>query len=162
MPELRRLRANDAPAVLAFEVTNRTYFAKYISDRGDDYFLNFTEQHNAQIAEQETGSCVYHVLVDDDGAILGRFNLYEVHDGTAVVGYRIAESVAGRGVATAFVHELCQLAATKNDLQILSAAVSDENIASKKVLTSNGFVAVGSAEPGGHAGTLYRRILTEK
>jgi [ribosomal protein S5]-alanine N-acetyltransferase len=34
MPELQRLHADHAPAVLAFELANRTYFAAFISDRG--------------------------------------------------------------------------------------------------------------------------------
>ena len=34
MPELQRLRADHAPAVLAFELANRAYFATFISDRG--------------------------------------------------------------------------------------------------------------------------------
>jgi len=38
MPELERLRAGHAPAVLAFELANRAYFAASVSDRGDDFF----------------------------------------------------------------------------------------------------------------------------
>ena len=33
MPELQRLRADHAPAVLAFELANRAYFAAFISER---------------------------------------------------------------------------------------------------------------------------------
>ena len=43
---------------------------------------------------------VFHVLLDGDGAVVGRFNLYNLEDGTAEVGYRVAQQVAGRGVAT--------------------------------------------------------------
>ncbi|NUV38105.1 GNAT family N-acetyltransferase, partial [Streptomyces sp. KAI-27] len=38
MPELQRLRADHAPALLAFERENRAWFARTISDRGDAYF----------------------------------------------------------------------------------------------------------------------------
>ncbi|CAL9658687.1 hypothetical protein SUDANB126_06911 [Streptomyces sp. enrichment culture] len=38
MPELKRLHAGRAPAVLAFEPANRTCFAASIPDRGDDFF----------------------------------------------------------------------------------------------------------------------------
>lgn len=34
VPELQRLNAGHAPAVLAFELANRGYFAASISDRG--------------------------------------------------------------------------------------------------------------------------------
>ena len=161
MPAFQQLRGDHALAVLAFELANRSYFAATISDRGDEYFHNFTERHNAQVAEQETKTCIYFVLVDDEGTILGRFNLYEIHDGTANVGYRVAESVASRGVGAASVRELCQIAATKYGLQSLSAAVTLENIASQRVLAKNGFVPDGPGEPGGRAGTWYRRTLSE-
>ena len=54
---------------------------------------------------------VFHVLVGDDGEVLGRFNLVGIEDGTADLGYRVAEKAAGRGVATAAVLEVCRLAA---------------------------------------------------
>lgn len=73
--------------------------------------MSFTERHNALLAEQETGLCACYVLVGEDGSVLGRFNLYDIQDGTAELGYRVAQHVAGRGVATAAVRELCQLAA---------------------------------------------------
>jgi [ribosomal protein S5]-alanine N-acetyltransferase len=159
VPELQRLRADHAQAVLAFELANRAYFARSIDDRGDEYFDQFAERHNALLAEQESGAGIFHVLVDEDGAVLGRFNLFDVEDGTAVLGYRVAEHVAGRGVATAAVLELCRVAAAEYGLHRLSAAVNHDNIASQKVLNKAGFSAVGPASPGGHPGTWYRRDL---
>lgn len=38
MPELKRLRAGHAPAVLAFEPADRACLAASVSDRGDDFF----------------------------------------------------------------------------------------------------------------------------
>jgi len=78
VPELQRLRAEHAPAVLAFELANRAYFATFISDRGDEFFDHFTERYSALLAEQEAGTCVFHVLVGEDGTVLGRFNLYRL------------------------------------------------------------------------------------
>jgi hypothetical protein len=43
VPELQRLRADHAAAIMAFESANRAYFATSISDRGDEYFERFTE-----------------------------------------------------------------------------------------------------------------------
>ncbi|HEY5304436.1 MAG TPA: GNAT family N-acetyltransferase [Acidimicrobiales bacterium] len=159
MPILQRLCAAHAPAVLAFELANRSYFAAFISDRGDEFYIHFTENYNALLVEQETEACIFHVLVDDDGTVLGRFNLVEIHDGTAVLGYRLAENVAGRGVATATVQELCQLAAAEYGLRTLRAATTLDNVASQKVLTKAGFASAGPAEPGGRPGTWYQRAL---
>ena len=163
MPELQRLRADHAPAVLAFELANRSYFAAFISDRGDEFFDEFAERHSALLAEQEAGICIFHVLVGEDGSVLGRFNLFDIENGTAALGYRVAQQVAGRGVATATVRELCQLAAAQYGLRTLRAATSHQNVASQKVLTNAGFIPAGPADPadiGGQQGTWYQRDLT--
>lgn len=162
MSELQLLRADHRAAVLAFELANRAYFAAFISDRGDEYFDQFTARHRALLAEQEAGTSAFYVLVAEDGSVLGRFNLYDLEDGTAVLGYRVAQHVAGHGVATATVRELCQLAAARHGLHTLRAATSLENAASQKVLTRAGFVPAGAADPahlGGKAGTWYQRDL---
>jgi ribosomal-protein-alanine N-acetyltransferase len=162
MPELKRLQADHAPAVLAFELANRAYFAASISDRGDEFFDQFTDRHNAALAEQEAGSCASYVLVGDDGSVLGRFNLYDLKDGTARLGYRVAERVAGRGLATEAVRELCGIAAAQHGLRMLRAATSDANLASRKVLTKAGFTPVGPAAPadlGGKSGIWFERDL---
>jgi len=144
---------------LAFELANRAYFATFVSDRGNGFYDHFTEQYNVTLAEQEAGICIFHVLVGEDGTVLGRFNLYRLEDGTAELGYRVAQHVAGRGVATAAVQELCRLAAGQYGLRTLKAATTHDNVASQKVLTKAGFVPAGPAEPGGRPGTWYQRDL---
>jgi ribosomal-protein-alanine N-acetyltransferase len=162
VPELEQLRADHAPAVLAFELANRAYFAASISDRGDEFFDQFSDRHSALLADQEAGTCAFYVLVADDGSVLGRFNLYDFKDGTANLGYRVAQQAAGRGVATAIVLELCRIAAARHGLRTLRAATSHGNNASQKVLAKAGFVPVGPAAPadlGGKSGTWYQRDL---
>jgi hypothetical protein len=63
------------------------YFAASISDRGDEFFDQFAERYSALLAEQEAGSVAFYVLVDDHGAVLGRFNLYDLKGGSAELGY---------------------------------------------------------------------------
>ena len=164
MPELKRLCAGHAPAVLAFELANRAYFAASVSDRGDEYYDQFSERHSALLAEQEAGICAFYVLVAEDGSVLGRFNLYDLDNGSAELGYRVAQHAAGRGVATATVQELCQLAATRHGLRRLRAATAHDNAASRKVLAKAGFIPVGPADPadlGGKSGTWYQRDLRQ-
>jgi [ribosomal protein S5]-alanine N-acetyltransferase len=159
VPELQRLRAGHGPAVLAFELANRAYFASFISDRGDEFFDHFTEHYTALLAEQAAGTRIFHVLIGEDGTVLGRFNLVDIEDGTAELGYRVARQVAGRGVATATVQELCRLAAAQYGLRTIRAAVTHDNVASQRVLAKAGFVPAGPAEPGGRPGTWYQRDL---
>jgi ribosomal-protein-alanine N-acetyltransferase len=158
VPALQLLRDDHAPAVLAFERANRGYFAASISDRGDAFFEKFDEIHRARLAEQEAGEGAYYVLVDDDGSVLGRFNLILGTDGLAEVGYRVAERAAGRGVATAAVRDLCRIAATQHGVRRLRAATSTANVASQRVLQKAGFVVDGPADPadiGGKQGSWY-------
>ncbi|MGW5018856.1 GNAT family N-acetyltransferase [Streptomyces cacaoi] len=162
MPELQRLHAGHAPAVLDFELANRAYFAASVPDRGDDFFDRFADRFHALLAEQEAGVCAFHVLIAEDGAVLGRFNLVDIEDRTAELGYRVAQFAAGRGVATTTVRELCRLAADRYRLRTLRAAAVRRNTASRKVLTKAGFVPVGPADPnrlGGEPGTWYQRDL---
>jgi [ribosomal protein S5]-alanine N-acetyltransferase len=162
MPELEQLRAGHAAAVLAFELANRAYFAASVSDRGDDFFAEFGDRHRAMLAAQEAGDCACYVLVGDDGSVLGRFNLYDLADGTATLGYRVAQQVTGRGVATEAVRELCRIAAERHGVRTLRAATSHDNAASRRVLTKAGFVPAGPAAPadlGGKSGTWYQRDL---
>jgi ribosomal-protein-alanine N-acetyltransferase len=162
VPELQQLQAGHAPAVLAFELANRAYFAAFISDRGDEFFDQFTGRHSALLTEQEAGLGAFYVLVAGDGSVLGRFNLIFAGDGTAELGYRVAQDAAGRGVATAAVRELCQLAAASYGLRTLRAATADTNAASRRVLAKAGFQPAGAADPaevGGKPGTWYQRDL---
>ncbi len=147
MAELEPLRAGHAAAVLDFELANRAYFATMISDRGDDYFEQFTERLEALIADQEAGSAAFYVLVNEDGSVLGRFNLELVGDGVATLGYRVAQHVTGRGVATATVRQLRALAASRHGVRTLRAATSLGNVASQRVLLKAGFAEAGPADP---------------
>ena len=145
--------------MLAFEQENRAYFAESVSDRGDDFYEEFAERYRELLAEQEAGVCVFHVLVDEDERVVGRFNLYDVVDGTAVVGYRVARRVSGRDVATSGLRNLCRIAGEEYGLRTLRAATSNENVASQRVLAKAGFVAIGPAEVGGRQGAWYELVL---
>ncbi|MCC9711091.1 GNAT family N-acetyltransferase [Streptomyces sp. MNU76] len=163
MPELQRLRAEHATAVLDFELANRAWFAASVPDRGDAFFDRFTDRYDALLAEQEAGVCAFHVLVAEDGSVLGRFNLVDIENGSAHLGYRVAQHVAGHGVATATVRQLCRSAPDRYGLRTLRAAVAHRNAASRKVLIKAGFVPVDAAAPddlSGEPGTCYERDLS--
>ncbi|GGV85129.1 hypothetical protein GCM10015535_31440 [Streptomyces gelaticus] len=157
MPELQRLRPDHAPALFAFEQENRTYFAASIPDRGDAYFTEFDARLTALLAEQASGLCHFHVLVDPEGEILGRFNLVDVADGSAELGYRVAKKATGRGLATATVHRLCALAVEEYGLTTLRASTTLDNPASQAVLTRTGFVPTGELLLDGRPGIGYVR-----
>jgi ribosomal-protein-alanine N-acetyltransferase len=156
------MRADHAAPVLAFELENRAYFTRFISDRGDVFFENFARGFAEALAEQQAGDCAFYVLVDDDGSVIGRFNLFDLRGRDPHLGYRVAERVAGRGVATAAVEEVCGIAATVFGFRTVRAAVADSNVASRRVLTKAGFNTIGEADPseiGAKRGSWYGRNL---
>ncbi|MFG1675253.1 GNAT family N-acetyltransferase [Micromonospora sp. NPDC049282] len=160
MPELERLTAGHAPAVLRFERENRAYFARFVPDRGDEYFAGFAARHAALLDEQERGICHFHVLTEDDGAVLGRFNLVDVVDGNAELGYRVAEHAAGRGLAQHGVRRVCDLARDEYGLRRLVASAALANPASLAVLRRIGFAPDGEVELNGEPGVRHILDLT--
>jgi ribosomal-protein-alanine N-acetyltransferase len=143
MPDLQLLRLDHAPALLAFERENRAYFAASIPDRGDEFFAEFDTRHAQLLASQAAGTDYFYVLVAEGGEVVGRVNLFKVADGSAELGYRIAQKAAGQGLATAAVRQMRELAATEYGLTRLRARVTLDNPASRAALEHNGFVAVG-------------------
>ncbi len=93
--------------------------------------------------------------MDDAGEVLGRVNLIDVADGSAELGYRVAERAAGQGLATRAVRQVRELAATVYGLTELLAVTTYDNPASRAVLARAGFVATGDITLDGRPGTGY-------
>jgi len=155
MPDLQLVCLDHAPALLEFERENRAYFAAVIPDRGDEFFAEFDTRHAQLLERQAAGTDYFHVLMTEHGEVVGRVNLVEVADGSAELGYRIAQKVSGRGLATAAVGKVRELAATKYGLTRLRARVTLDNPASRKVLEHNGFVVVGELTLNGKPAMSY-------
>jgi ribosomal-protein-alanine N-acetyltransferase len=160
VPELELLRLDHAPALLAFERENRAYFAASIPDRGDEYFAQFDARHRDRLAEQDAELCFFHLLVNRDGEVLGRINLVDVADGSAELGYRIAEKAAGQGLATTAVRQICSLAVAEYGLTTLRAATTLDNNGSRAVLARTGFVPTGETVLSGRPGISYALNLS--
>lgn len=159
IPELQRLRADHAAALLAFEQENRTYFAASVPDRGEDYFTHFEARHRDLLAEQTAGLHYFHVLIGPCGEVLGQINLVNVQDRSAELGFRIAERAAGQGLATTAVRQTCVLAATEYKLAALQARTTRDNTDSRAVLARTGFVHAGEVQFDSQAGLHVERDL---
>ncbi|MFF2601221.1 GNAT family N-acetyltransferase [Streptomyces californicus] len=155
MTSISRLRADHAEAVLAFECENRAYFAASVPDRGDGYFAEFAVRHRALLDEQEAGLHHFHLVEDDDGRVLGRINLVGVRDGSAELGYRMAEKAAGRGLATWAVQRIRVLAVRDYGLTALRAETTLDNTGSRAVLARTGFEPVEDVMFGDRPGRRY-------
>ena len=152
---MERLAAGHVVELLRFERENRAFFARSVPDRGDDYFARFAERHAALLAEQDSGLCRFHVLADDDGRILGRFNLVDIAGGSAELGFRVAERAGGRGLAKDGVRLIGDWARDDHQLRRLVATASQNNAASRAVLRATGFEPVRKEA----TGILHRREL---
>ena len=162
MPELQRLRPGHAPAVLAFEQANRAYFAASISDRGDEYFDQFAEQHSALLDEQRPAPAP---------TTCSSPRTARSWAGSTCTVSRTAPPNSATGSpstppAAAWRPRPCGNYAgwrpPGTGCASIRAATTHDNIASQKVLTNTGFVPVGPADPahiGGKQGTWYQRDL---
>jgi [ribosomal protein S5]-alanine N-acetyltransferase len=159
VPEIERLRLDHAAAILTFEQENRAYFAAAIPDRGDGFFADYDAQHRALLDEQDAGEGHFHVVMED-GAVIGRFNLFGVADGGAELGFRIAEKSAGRGVAQWAVRQICELAVAEYGLTTLRARATVRNAASRAVLARTGFEVTGETVLNGLPALTFARALT--
>ena len=102
------------------------------------------------------------MLVGDGGEVLGRVNLIDITDGVADLGFRMAEKVTGRGVATAAVREVCVLARETYELTSLRAAAAVDNVGSRRVLDRTGFVPTGeTVQLPGRPGLRYTLLLRQ-
>ena len=140
---LERLRDDHAVRLLAFERENRAYFARIIPDRGDAYFEEFEARHASLLADQAAGIDHFHVVVEE-GRIVARINLVDVKEGSAELGYRVAEDAGGRGIATFGVREACALARTQYGLKSIKAKTTADNPGSQAILARAGFIRTGS------------------
>jgi ribosomal-protein-alanine N-acetyltransferase len=141
---LRPLQAEDAAQLLQFEQCNRVWFEHHIDARPANFYsLPGVRSHIAQLLELTTQGLFHpNVLLDENGVILGRANLKDIQQesGIAEVGYRIGQQYVGQGLATLALAYLTQVAYSQCGLKRLIALVTQENLASARVLEKSGFM----------------------
>lgn len=141
---IRTLESTDAEALLTFELDNRDWFERHIDARDAAFYSvqGVTEHITAYLSDYAAGTWHPFVIVDSDGKIVGRANLKDIDTSrrSAEVGYRIAQSACGQGLATQAVKHLVQEAQLRWNLKQLIANVYAANIGSAKVLKRCGFL----------------------
>ncbi|ROV59480.1 N-acetyltransferase [Vibrio ponticus] len=129
--------------LLKFERDNQHWFEQHIQARASDFYCELGVQtHIAELLMDHTlGKALPMLIVDSRQNIIGRINLHNIHRGKAFLGYRLGEQYIGQGIAQLAVQKMLPLA-RDNHVQRLIAITSQQNIASQKVLTKIGFVAI--------------------
>lgn len=148
---VRELKRTDAEALLAFEVHNREWFESHIDARDPAFYsLQGVVDHvESYLSDFSIGAWHPFVIVDASQTIVGRANLkcIDLATGSAEVGYRIAQSACGQGLATLALRHLIQQAKTRWELTQLVAFAYKENVGSRTVLDRCGFKL---EQPSGH------------
>lgn len=149
---IRRLRRDDAEELAALLRANRDFLAPFDPVRDERFFT--PEGQVERIAQHGN---LYAIL--DDGAIAGTIALSNVWLGafrSANVGYFVDEARNGRGLATAAVGELADLAFGELELHRLEAGALVDNVGSHRVLERNRFTRIGIAPRYLHIGGAWR------
>lgn len=144
MLQISLLKESDFKDLLQFELENRRYFAASVSDRGDNYFSNFQTIVVEHIENQQRGECLFFLVRNSSGDIVGRVNLRGIgmqdNFRTASLGYRFGERFCGKGYATHSVFLVCEKAKNELNIHQLKAMVSVQNAGSQRVLEKSGFL----------------------
>ena len=139
--ELRPLQAADARPILQLRLANREYLAWTEPDR-DDPDARYTVEG---IEDWITRHARAFVILDGT-AIAGTISLFNVTGRpslSGMIGYWVDERRAGRGLATAAVAAILEVAWRDLGLHRVEAGTRVDNPASQRVLEKNGFTQVG-------------------
>jgi len=148
-PRVRPARAEDAGPLAALYRANRDYLAPFEPVRDEQFFTDAGQATRlaALLAEQAQGRA-YPYLIEVDGVLAGRVTVTNVARGpfcSGSLGYWVAASHTGRGVASAAVGHVVTDCFTTHGLHRLEAATLVDNLASQAVLRRTGFTLIGLA-----------------
>jgi ribosomal-protein-alanine N-acetyltransferase len=151
MPATRPLSADDAPDLAAVLKANRDFLAPWQPLRPDRYFTPAGQHEVAgRLLEHEAaGMAVPLVILDQTGDVAGALTLQSIIRGafqSCSVGYWLAESAQGHGLASQALREATELAFGALRLHRVQAETLTHNTRSQRVLDRLGFVQYGRAE----------------
>ncbi|WP_040167078.1 GNAT family N-acetyltransferase [Microbacterium gorillae] len=146
---LRLLTLDDAPAMADLYAREAEFLAPWDPARDAEWATTAVQRTTIarQLSELRAGRSVPFGIVVD-GELVGRLNLSGIMLGparTANLGYFVAQSHNGRGLATAAVRAAAEHAFRELRLHRLQAATLPENAPSQRVLAKAGFERIGFA-----------------
>jgi ribosomal-protein-alanine N-acetyltransferase len=146
----RLLDLADAPALLDIARADREFLAPWEPARDERWFTEAgqADEIRAKLEQHRLGLALPHVVLDDDGELVGRITLNTVVRGafqSCSVGYWIRSAANGQGHATSAVRQMLGTAFGEWGLHRVEAGTLLHNAASQRVLARNGFVRFGLA-----------------
>ena len=144
MIALRPVCQADAAALAAFEVENAAYFERFVPPRPEAHFSKAGQSGLiAELIENADSGSAWCYLIWQGSKLCGRINLTRIAPDCAELGYRVAESASGQGVASKALRRMFTIAA-RLGLTMLEAEAALSNPASVQVLCKAGFAPNGA------------------
>jgi ribosomal-protein-alanine N-acetyltransferase len=149
VPVTRLVTVQDARVLADLLAVNRAFLAPWEPLRPDGFFTTDGQRQAIAdvLAHHEREATVPHVILLE-GEIVGRVTLSNIVRGafqSCNVGYWVNCAHTGRGLGSAAVAEIVELAFAGLGLHRVEAGTLPHNIASQRVLEHNGFVRFGLA-----------------
>jgi RimJ/RimL family protein N-acetyltransferase len=151
---LRRLTRDEARAVVDLDRIGRDWVADYPTE-GDLVVAGLACEAGEHY--DETGDFgVYQVLLLETGEVVGGIGfLHPPELGEVEVGYGLAESVRGRGIATEALRAVSALAAEHGVVTVVAMTATD-NRPSQRVLERLGFTRLPDVVEDDEDGPMHR------
>ncbi|MGQ7749745.1 GNAT family N-acetyltransferase [Streptomyces sp. WC2508] len=147
---LRPVTPDDAASLAVALTRSRTYMQPWEPVRPDSFYTEQGQRERlaALLADRDAGRAMPWVLADEEDRAIGAFNLNSIALGpfrSGTLGYWVDVEHAGRGLATAAVARICELAGDELHLHRVEAGTVVDNFASQRVLAKCGFEQFGMA-----------------
>ncbi len=144
---IRPCVAQDAPALAAMYAADRDQVLAAEPSPAPSFFTVAGQLERITRTWPDHDCLGFVAAIGDQ--VVGLLLLEDVADRSAIIGYYVSSAARGRGVATAAVGALVQVAQQDVGLLRLVADIDPGNGASRRVAERNGFRAVGSVVIGG-------------
>ena len=150
MSVTRLITTDDAPALAKLVQENREFLAPWDPVHSERYYTEAGQLADIRDAliQYRQGIKLPRVIVTESGEVAGRINLNNIVRGafqSGSLGYWVSAAQNGRGLATAAVRDMVQLAFGELRLHRVEAGTLLHNVRSQRVLERNGFVRYGMA-----------------
>jgi ribosomal-protein-alanine N-acetyltransferase len=150
VPVTRLIRLDDAEALATLQRDHRAFFAPYEPLRDESYFSveGQAEVIATLLQRHDLDQMEPRVILATDGTVAGRITLDAITQGafqSCGMGYWVAPPFGGRGLATAAVAAMVDVAFGEWGLHRVEAGAMPHNLRSRRVLEANQFREYGLA-----------------
>ena len=167
--ELRLVQLSDAESFCAAQYRCREQLRPWEPTRTPEWYEPGFQA--ARFQSLLDNDLIVPLVLATDDRVIGTMTLTNIVHGSwrnADLGYWVDVAEVGRGLASAGVAAVCQLADTELLLHRIAASTAVDNEASQRVLQKNGFTQYGFAPEYLHINdawrdhNLYQRILNKR